>query len=57
MRIIKKLRDLLRMPNDLNNLQLELEQQKVLMGKFISEFNRNRKITNIHEVEFKVFSQ
>lgn len=59
--LIKRVMDfpvrLYRLRNQVEALERQLVEQKLLTGKLLSQFNANRPIDNLHDAEFKVFSQ
>lgn len=49
--------ELFKLKGKVNNLIQEIEHLKLLNGKMMGEFNKNKKAKSVSEVEFKVFSQ
>ena len=58
MKLINRLRNLISSINKIANQAINLEHQKLMMGRLLSENTKTKKyIDSLSEVEFKVFSQ
>jgi hypothetical protein len=54
---LKKIRSLIKLVRNLKYIEDRVENANILLGNIKSDLNNNKKIKNLNEVEFKVFSQ
>ena len=54
---LKKIRNLIKLVRNLKYIEDRVENANILLGNLKSDLNNNKKIKNLNETEFKVFSQ
>lgn len=54
---LKKIRSLIKLVRNLKYIEDRVENANILLGNLKSDLNNNKKIKNLSETEFKVFSQ
>ena len=54
---LKKIRTLIKLVRNFKYIEDRVENANILLGNIKSDLNNNKKIKNLNEVEFKVFSQ